>query len=159
MGSMAAWMGFPGGAMYTATKAALGNYTNALRREVAPLGIAVTTIEPGAFLTGAYAADRVSFTTNQIEGMKAILGPATAAVQKLQEGARGDPVKFAGLIVEALTGTGRCEERSLPARLVVGADAVPLVRRVLEENRKSLEDWAELGCSTDRDDFVEDAER
>lgn len=52
VGSLAAWIGEPGEAVYAASKAALARYTEALRHEVWHLGIHVSLLEPGAFATG-----------------------------------------------------------------------------------------------------------
>lgn len=51
VGSLAAWVGEPGEAFYSASKHALAGYTEALRHEVWPLGLHVSLIEPGAFKT------------------------------------------------------------------------------------------------------------
>lgn len=56
IGSMAAWVGEPGEAFYSASKHALAGYTEALRHEVWPLGLHVSLVEPGAFKTGIYQA-------------------------------------------------------------------------------------------------------
>lgn len=48
--------GNPGLAMYSAAKFGLGGFSEALAKEVAPLGIRVTSIEPGGFRTDWGAA-------------------------------------------------------------------------------------------------------
>ncbi|XRQ09915.1 SDR family NAD(P)-dependent oxidoreductase [Actinomadura welshii] len=52
IGSLAAWVGEPGQAIYSASKRALAGYTEALHYEVWPLGIHVSLVEPGLFRTG-----------------------------------------------------------------------------------------------------------
>jgi NAD(P)-dependent dehydrogenase (short-subunit alcohol dehydrogenase family) len=54
IGSLAAWVGEPGEAFYSASKHALAGYTEALRHEVWPLGIDICLVEPGAFKTNIY---------------------------------------------------------------------------------------------------------
>ncbi len=56
IGSAAAWVGEPGEAFYAASKAALARYSEGLRHEVWPLGITVSLVEPGAFVTGVLQA-------------------------------------------------------------------------------------------------------
>lgn len=50
--SLAARVPLPYQAMYSASKAALSSYAEALRLELVPFGIRVTSIEPGNFRTG-----------------------------------------------------------------------------------------------------------
>ncbi|MFR9775094.1 SDR family NAD(P)-dependent oxidoreductase [Micromonospora sp. MS34] len=63
VGSLAAWVGEPGEAFYAASKAGLARYTEALRHEVWPLGVAVSLIEPGAFTTNVLDAASASAGT------------------------------------------------------------------------------------------------
>ncbi|EEY66747.1 uncharacterized protein PITG_17304 [Phytophthora infestans T30-4] len=48
VGSAGGWKGIPGIGLYGSTKFAIAGITLALREEVAPLGIEVTVVEPGA---------------------------------------------------------------------------------------------------------------
>ncbi|HKJ12487.1 MAG TPA: SDR family NAD(P)-dependent oxidoreductase [Ornithinimicrobium sp.] len=52
IGSLAGLLPTPGEATYAASKAAVASHADALRFEVAPLGIAVSVIEPGFHRTG-----------------------------------------------------------------------------------------------------------
>ena len=63
MGSIFGDIGFPFFALYSATKFALRGYSDALRRELAPQGIAVTYIAPRATRTDAS------------DGFHALIGP------------------------------------------------------------------------------------
>lgn len=56
--SLAAAVPLPYQALYSASKAALSNYAEALRLELAPSGIRVSCIEPGNFRTGFTGARR-----------------------------------------------------------------------------------------------------
>src|SRR5262249_7702769 len=56
VGSLAAWVGEPGGAFYSASKHALAGYTEALRHEVWRFGIHVSLAEPGVFKTNIIQA-------------------------------------------------------------------------------------------------------
>ncbi|PRC55101.1 short-chain dehydrogenase/reductase, partial [Mycobacterium sp. ITM-2017-0098] len=53
--SVAGMRGITGFGYYSATKFAVEAVTDVLREEVAPLGIRVMTVGPGAFRTRAYA--------------------------------------------------------------------------------------------------------
>lgn len=60
--------------------------------------------------------------------------------------------KGAQVIVEALTGSGRCEGRELPARLALGSDAVPAMTEILRTRQVDLDRWADVVTCTDCDD-------
>ena len=51
-GSIGSWSGGAGYALYAGTKWAVSGISESMRAELAPLGIAVTVIEPGYFRTG-----------------------------------------------------------------------------------------------------------
>ena len=51
MGSIAGKVALPGFASYSASKFALEGFTDSLRREVEPFGVAVSLVEPGAIET------------------------------------------------------------------------------------------------------------
>ncbi|EGG19850.1 Oxidoreductase [Cavenderia fasciculata] len=52
IGSVAAWNGMPFGSSYSSSKAALHNWSDALRMELDPFNIKVITIAPGPISTG-----------------------------------------------------------------------------------------------------------
>ena len=76
MGSVFGDIGFPFFALYSATKFALRGYSDALRRELAPQGIAVTYIAPRATRTEAE------------DGFRALVGPMAMAVDTPEAVAR-----------------------------------------------------------------------
>lgn len=55
------------------------------------------------------------------------------------------------MIVEALTGSGRCVGRPLPRRLVLGADAVPYVFGS-DGKADEVDAWADLVITTNHSD-------
>jgi NAD(P)-dependent dehydrogenase (short-subunit alcohol dehydrogenase family) len=60
IGSLAAWVGEPNEAFYSASKHALAGYTEALHHEVWPFGVRVCLVEPAAFRTGIVEAASVT---------------------------------------------------------------------------------------------------
>lgn len=64
IGSLAGRQSLPFQAHYSATKAAMAAISDALRMELAPLGVAVTCVEPGDVATGFTAARRVCRTSD-----------------------------------------------------------------------------------------------
>ncbi|KAG7375732.1 hypothetical protein PHYPSEUDO_015404 [Phytophthora pseudosyringae] len=148
VGSAGGWKGIPGIGVYGSTKFAIAGITLALREEVAPLGIQVTVVEPGAFRTSILGKGFVPAKA-PIADFAPLTKPLTAHVADFSGKQPGDPAKAAQLMVEALTQTGRCKGKSLPSRLLLGKDAVKLGQGVLEQNKRELDEWAELSGSTD----------
>jgi NAD(P)-dependent dehydrogenase (short-subunit alcohol dehydrogenase family) len=99
VGSLAAWVGEPGEAFYSASKRALAGYTEALRHEVWPLGIHVSLVEPGAFKTNLIRAD--STPEGSIADYDAVREAARRTLdQALRQG--DDPRKVAQLILNII---------------------------------------------------------
>lgn len=151
MGSIGGWAGSTGGGLYCASKFALVGISEALRDEVRHLGIKVTIIEPGYFRTNFLGSGAKMTVQKVIEDLKPVMEPLRQTFGAYDGRQPGDPVKGARVIVEALTGTGRCVGRELPARLVLGRDAVGMAEGVLEGERKVLEEWKDLVVTTDFD--------
>ncbi|KAG6610855.1 dehydrogenase [Phytophthora cinnamomi] len=151
VGSAGGWTGIPGIGMYGSTKFAIAGITLALREEVAPLGIEVTVVEPGAFRTSILAKGFVP-AKQPIDDFEPLTKPLTTHVANFSGKQPGDPAKAAQLMVEALTKSGRCMGKALPSRLLLGKDAVKLGQDVLEKTKRELDEWAELAGSTDFQD-------
>lgn len=97
IGSLAAWVGEPGEAFYSASKSALAGYTEALRHELWPLGIDVSLLEPGAFKTNVINA--AAGARNNILDYDAIRFASHHTLKKSMEKG-GDPLKVAELILK-----------------------------------------------------------
>ncbi|RLN44446.1 hypothetical protein BBJ28_00006134 [Nothophytophthora sp. Chile5] len=158
VGSAGGWTGIPGIGLYGSTKFAIAGITLALREEVAPLGIEVTVVEPGAFRTSILAKGFVPAKA-PIDDFAALTTPLTSHVANFSGKQPGDPARAAQLMVEALTKSGRCAGKKLPSRLLLGKDAVKLGEGVLEQNKRELDEWAELAASTDFPDAKKSTHR
>jgi len=132
----------PGQAAYHAAKWAVGGFTDAVRAEVAPFGVRLITLEPGAMRTGwgrrAYG-DRPPIG----EDYRASVGAAQDKLESLWGNEPIDPERFGALIVRL----SRMEE--LPARLVIGAHAIPIVQRAEAERRAEMERWRPVSESVE----------
>ncbi|KAH8704706.1 hypothetical protein BGW36DRAFT_353156 [Talaromyces proteolyticus] len=149
MGSIAGWRGGINCGMYCSTKFALIGITEALKKEVEPLGITVVAIEPGYFRTDFLSGGHKVSPKNSIPDLEPVIKPFKDMFSMYDHQQPGDPTKGAQLIVEALTGTGRCAGKKLPARLAIGSDAIAMITEVLEDKKKELDEWKDLAVTTD----------
>ena len=151
-GSIGGWTGTAAAGFYCASKSAIASYSESLRLEVRHLGIDVTVIEPGYFRTNFLNGSHRITAKNRIEDLDVVTNPRHSTLEAYNGNQPGDPVKGANIIVEALTQSGRCRGRVLPPRLALGKDAVQYITKVMDINRKHLEEWTDLVSTTDHTD-------
>ncbi|OMH35132.1 oxidoreductase [Tersicoccus sp. Bi-70] len=132
----------PGSGYYTATKTALEGVSDALNREVGPLGIRVMVLEPGAF--------RTDFSGRSLAQSRAVIDDyADTAGKRRKENdtthgtQQGDPDRAAEAIIDAVEG-----DRA-PFRLLLGSDAVRIVRDELQSRIDEIDAWAHVSETTD----------
>jgi NAD(P)-dependent dehydrogenase (short-subunit alcohol dehydrogenase family) len=140
MSSFGGQVAYPGFSAYCATKFALEGYSEALAAEVAPLGIRVVIVEPGAFRTGFSGGGLVESTS--IDAYADTVGPTRAMIKGIDGNQPGDPVKAAEAIVTAL------EASDPPLRLPLGDDAVDGVLVHLDQVQREVRAWEQLGRAT-----------
>ncbi|MGA9751591.1 MAG: SDR family oxidoreductase [Acidobacteriota bacterium] len=129
--------GAPGLSAYCATKHALEGWAESLFHEIAPFGIGVTIIEPGAFRTGFHER-----SMEVAAGVGDPNGPYAPLYQSLATGFFGGPEPPTGEIVaEAIL---RAAEGSEPRlRVPVGEDAQEWSRgRFVAEEEEFIRDLA-----------------
>ena len=142
MSSMGGQLSMPGFGAYCAAKFALEGLSDALADEVAPHGVDVLIVEPGAFATSFGAArSQVSPDSGHYDRT---VGPQRAAVAGMDGSQPGDPAKAASAILEAL------DAPVPPRRLALGADAVEHIGAALDARRAELDEWVQLSLSTSR---------
>src|ERR1700743_1007613 len=91
-------IGNPGLSMYQAAKFGLGGFSEALAKEVAPLGIFVTSVEPGGFRTD-WAGDSMTYAP-KVEGYENTVDKRTEMFSSGSFIPMGDPDKAAQAMVE-----------------------------------------------------------
>jgi NAD(P)-dependent dehydrogenase (short-subunit alcohol dehydrogenase family) len=126
---------------YCATKFAVEGLSEGLAKEVGPLGIHVTIVEPGYFRTELLAADAYKIAAKEIEDYAATSGAVRKAIPTMHGKQPGDPRKLALALVR-LAG-----ESNPPLRFLAGADAVQMLEQKIEASKSELEEWRELSCS------------
>jgi NAD(P)-dependent dehydrogenase (short-subunit alcohol dehydrogenase family) len=137
---------------YQVSKWALGGFSEILAREVQPLGIHVTVVEPGGIRT-PWAAAPISLEDLR-EEYEPTVGVFARTYNENADVQRGDPVRMAQAI---LTITG---EPDPPVRLLLGSDAVWLAPQYAAARADEDAKWRDLSLSTDLpglDDFSETA--
>jgi NAD(P)-dependent dehydrogenase (short-subunit alcohol dehydrogenase family) len=139
--SMGGQLSMPGFGAYCAAKFALEGLSEALAAEVAPFGVRVLIVEPGAFRTefGGHRMHR----SEHIEAYQVSTGQTRTAVDNMDGSQPGDPAKAAQAILEVL------DSDHPPLRLALGNDAVDSIRGHHEQLRTDLDRWEKLSRSTD----------
>lgn len=136
-------MATPGLSAYQSAKWATAGFSLVLAAEVAPLGIRVTSLEPGGMATdwagSSMAVPKIS------EPYQPTVG-AAAAMHDSSWRPLGDPAKVARVILDV---AGMDEP---PTRLLLGSEAYAYATAAARTQLASDEQWREVSRSTDRDD-------
>ena len=133
-----------GSGYYAAAKAAIEGMSGALRGELAPLGISVTVVEPGAFRTD-FAGRSLVQSATQIDDYAATAGKRRKENDTMDGNQAGDPAKAARAIITAV------ESSQPPAFLLLGPDALALYRYIVDTRSVEVADWEELTSNTNFD--------
>ena len=142
---------FPGVGWYCSTKFALEGLFEALKTEVAHLGIKVLLINPGYFATNFLArGTNIQPPKNRIDDYKPVTDVMTKNFEEQHTNQLGDPTKGALRIIEVLTNTGMAKDRELPTRLLLGSDALQFANAKGENLIQSANEWRDVSVSTDR---------
>ena len=132
----------PGSGYYSAAKAALEGMSGSLRKELGPLGISVTVVEPGAFRTD-FAGRSLQQSATLIADYAETAGKRRKENDTADGTQPGDPARAAAAIITAVEGD------EPPALLMLGPDALRAIRGVIDAQLAELEAWEETSLSTD----------
>ncbi|MEO5493431.1 MAG: oxidoreductase [Sphingomonas sp.] len=146
--SVGGLIGFPASGYYSATKHAVEGFTESLRAEVAPLGIAAMAVEPGPFRT-----DWAGRSLRQTQSRIADYAETAAARMETTSGYSGqqpgDPVRAGRAIIEAVS-------RDQPPRhLVLGKFGFDAAAAKLRERLDQIEADRDLSLSADFPEMAE----
>ncbi|OCC00340.1 short-chain dehydrogenase/reductase [Labrys sp. WJW] len=140
--SLGGLVAFAATGYYHATKFAVEALSESLAQEVAPLGIKVTIVEPGAFRTDWAGRSMVEAST-VIADYAQTAGKRREQTRAVTGRQPGDPARAALAIIKAV------EAPEPPLRLLLGAPALRIARERLEALRLNFESWAETTLSAD----------
>ncbi|MCX4138102.1 oxidoreductase [Paraburkholderia sp. SEWSISQ10-3 4] len=132
---------FPNVGYYHASKYALEGLSDTLAKEMAPFGIGVTVVEPGAFRTD-FRGRSMRQSRIRIPEFAGTLGKQRDALLDSHGKQHNDPAKGALAIIEAL------KAKQPPLHLLLGADALDLAHKQLAALRKDFDAWETLSRST-----------
>lgn len=131
----------PGFGIYNASKFALEGFSEALAKEVAPLGIKVSIVEPGPFRTN-FAGEGLGLAKNVIEDYSQTAGKLRHNLKEKDGKQEGDPIKASKAIIDMVNS----ENPTL--RLPLGRIALMLIGKKLESVKSDLEANREIAVNT-----------
>jgi len=140
--SVGGLVGNPASGYYNATKFAVEGLSQALAKEVAPLGIRVTLIEPGPFRTD-FQGRSMTTVAKPIDAYAPTAGARRAQLLESSGKQAGDPARAADAIINIV------ESDKPPLHLVLGQNGVKRVREELREVLSSLDAWESVSVATD----------
>lgn len=140
--SMGGHITLPGISYYCGSKFALEGISEAVGKEVAPFGIAVTAVAPGSFRTD-WAGRSMVRTPRSIPDYDGLFDPIREGRQQKSGKQLGDPAKAARAMLHLIA------SESPPAHLLLGSDALELVRQKLSGLNAEFDRWEAVTRSTD----------
>jgi NAD(P)-dependent dehydrogenase (short-subunit alcohol dehydrogenase family) len=140
--SMAGLAALPGIAYYCGSKFALEGISESLAQEVAPFGVQVTALAPGSFRT-EWAGRSMVRANRQIADYDAVFDPIREARKAKSGHQAGDPVKAAQVLLELV------DAEKAPLHLVLGSDALRLIRKRNDAFGAELDRWEPVSQTTD----------
>ena len=140
--SVGGLLGNPSSGYYNATKFAVEGLSEALAKEVEPLGIRVTVVEPGPFRTD-WAGRSLKQVRKPIDAYAKTSGARRAQISGYSGRQAGDPARAAQAII------GIVESPTPPMNLVLGKDGLKRVRDKIEKFSGGLRQWESVTVGAD----------
>lgn len=140
--SLGGLAGFGATGYYHATKFAVEGLSESLAAEVAPLGIGVTIVEPGAFRTN-WSGPSMKQSPIRIDDYAETAGKRREATLATYGSQPGDPARAAEAIVTALAAG------EPPLRLLLGTAALKVAYGKIESLQRDFARWEDLSRSTE----------
>jgi len=134
-------LGPPGRGAYAAAKWGIEGFSEVLAKEVGPLGVKVTIIEPGGFRTD-FAGSSATIRAGRPE-YDSTVGRMARFQRDFNGKQPGDPVKAAAVIIHI------SNLEAPPLRLLLGSDAVHSAEQSDSARIGADKKWRELSVSTD----------
>ncbi|MGD9427159.1 oxidoreductase [Pantoea sp. NSTU24] len=139
--SMGGFITLPGISYYCGSKFALEGISETLSKELAPFNIHVTAVAPGSFRTD-WAGRSMSRTPRSIPDYDTLFDPIRHARQAKSGHQPGDPVKAARAMLTLIASPNP------PSHLLLGSDALSLVRQKMAALSEEIAQWEKVTLST-----------
>lgn len=140
--SMGGFITMPGISYYCGSKFALQGISETLSKELKPFNIAVTAVQPGSFRTD-WAGRSMVRAARSIDDYDSSFGPIRETRMQRSGHQPGDPRRAARAMLELIN------HPAPPASLLLGSDAVTLVKEKLQQMSAGIDAWEEVSRSTD----------
>jgi len=144
MTSMGGFITMPGIAYYCGSKFALEGISEVVAQEVKNFGVYVTSVAPGSFRTD-WAGRSMVRSERGISDYDALFEPIREAREQKSGKQAGDPAKAAEIVMKIIA------DSDPPVHLLLGKDAVNLVRNKIASLLDEIARWEDISCSTDFD--------
>lgn len=141
--SMAGVAPNPGSGYYAAAKMAVEGISQSLAKEVAPLGIRVTLVEPSAFRTDFLSEHSIRRSATKLKDYATTAGAAQDRLAAMAGKQAGDPARAAAAIIQAV------DSPKPPLHLVLGSDAYHRTRQMLDAFSAELDAWKAVSIGAD----------
>ena len=141
--SIAAVAPAAGSGYYAAAKMAVEGFSQSLAREVGPLGIRLTLVEPGAFRTDFLSEHSIRRGGSDLSAYAETAGAARRRLSEMAGRQPGDPARAAAAIIAAV------QSDAPPLHLVLGPDAYARARQMLDAFSAELKAWRHATLGTD----------
>lgn len=128
--------------IYNASKFALEGFSEALYKEVLPLGIKVTLVEPGPFRT-EWAGASMKFTKRTIDAYADTAGKLKQYIQSISGNQPGDPIAGSHSIMKIVA------SENSPLRLALGKIAVETLRKKADWIKQEVAEWEQVSADAD----------
>lgn len=138
--------GNPGVSIYQAAKFGVSGFSEVLAKELKPLGIHVTSVEPGGFRTD-WGGDSMTYA-EKVEGYETTIDWIREYFRTGEYVPMGDPAKAAKVMINLV------DEPNPPVHLVLGSEAIGLLKMANAERDTEMEKWMHVSTSTDHDEAV-----
>jgi NAD(P)-dependent dehydrogenase (short-subunit alcohol dehydrogenase family) len=142
--SIGGFVSFAGPAVYCGTKFAVEGISEGMSKELVPLGIRVTIVEPGAFRTD-FSGRSLMLAERKIPDYESVRKFVSWAQQNADK-FPGDPNKAADGILIAI------EANEPPLRLALGPDTLSAIRKKLRSVEEEASIWEHVTVNTNYPD-------
>jgi NAD(P)-dependent dehydrogenase (short-subunit alcohol dehydrogenase family) len=141
--SIGGLVGSAGWGLYNSTKFAVEGISEALCKELKPLGIKVTVVEPGYFRTNFLDGSSLKRSEIVIDDYADTAGKMRTTATEINYNQPGDPQKLALAMVKLAS------SENPPLHLPMGRDTLKAYHLKTEAFRKDIEVWHDTILSTD----------